>query len=1415
LTYIQSTTIDTSKKYSSITIGLSSPEMTLARSYGEVLKPETINYRSYKPEKDGLFCEKIFGPVKDYECHCGKYKGIRYRGIICDRCGVEVTRKKVRRERMGHITLAVPVVHIWYLRSIPSKLSYLAGKSTKDLERVIYYEMFMVIEPGESGIEKFELIEEDEYLELEQQFGYMAVSEEDRDNENYFHATMGGDAMKELLSRLNVIELKRELIDIVKTSKSKQKRADALKRLKVVQSFVPDPTKKKLNKPEWMIVSILPVIPPELRPLVPLEGGRFAASDLNDLYRRIIIRNNRLKQLMEINAPDVILRNEKRMLQEAVDALFDNNRRKTAIRSGSRRPLKSLSDMLRGKTGRFRQNLLGKRVDYSGRSVIVVGPSLKLSECGMPKNMALELFKPHMIHELMARGYTQTPRSAKLMVENREPVVYKVLEYVVRDHPVLLNRAPTLHRLGIQAFQPVLVDGKAIQLHPLVCSAFNADFDGDQMAVHLPLSLEAQMEARMLMLASHNILHPANGQPIAVPSQDMVLGCYYLTLPKEGDKGEGKLFGSIEEGLLAYENKAVGLHAIVNVRHNGKWIKNTTVGRIIFNSILPEGVEFVNDLINKKKLTQVVSNTYFIAGNFQTVIFLDQLKDLGFSMATVSGASIAISDVLIPDAKDVILESAQKEVDEIKNKYDRHILTDGERYNKVIDIWTHATNRVAASMMDSIREDRHGFNPVYMMADSGARGSQDQIKQLAGMRGLMAKPQKSMKGGVGEIIESPITSNFKEGLSVFEYFISTHGARKGLADTALKTADAGYLTRRLVDVAQDVVVYITDCDTINGILIADLKEGEELIESLSDRILGRTVVDDFIMKGEVVVKAGSVIEDDEAEMIGDSGVENIRIRSILTCEAKRGCCAKCYGWDLSTHQLVDIGTAVGIRAAQSIGEPGTQLTLRTFHIGGTATRIIEKSEMTTKRPGTVKFSDNYDFADTIDESGTKVRRCMVRHAKLFIINKEGQENASFNVPYGSNVFVSDGDEIAAKTTLIQWDPYTDIILARETGLVSLNDFIEGETYAVESVEGGKKQMVVVEARDRKLSPHIEIIDKEGKILAGGTILPVKATLVVTNKQKVARGQTLVKIPKEIGKTRDITGGLPRVAELFEARKPSNPAVMTEINGTVSFGDTKRGVRKIHVMGVDGEERKYSIPYGKHVIVHDGDYINAGTNLCEGAISPEDILHVLGPAAVRDYLVNEIQEVYRLQGVKINDKHIEVIVGQMMLKVSVKDTGDTRFLEEDRIAKRDFFIENNRLSKMIIVNEVGDSDLEEDSMIDRTEFLEINKDLKADGKELATYRKPKPATFEPILMGITRASLNTESFISAASFQETTRVLTDASTAGKTDYLQGLKENVAVGRLIPAGTGTPGIRDILVGAHDTDEDSLSELGDAVA
>jgi len=917
------------------------------------------------------------------------------------------------------------------------------------------------------------------------------------------------------------------------------------------------------------------------------------------------------------------------------------------------------------------------------------------------------------------------------------------------------------------------------------------------------------------MLASHNILHPANGEPIAVPSQDMVLGCYYLTRPKAGVQGEGKIFGSIEEVLLAYENKAVDLHANVHLKHNNTWHKNTTVGRVIFNSILPDEIGFINEIINKKRLTKAVNEVYMIAGNAKTVIFLDKLKDLGFAMATKSGVSIAISDILIPDKKDEILLEASNEVDSVKKKFDRHVLTDGERYNKVIDIWTHATNKVASSMMDGLKDDRSGFNPVYMMVDSGARGGQDQIKQLAGMRGLMAKPQKSMKGGVGEIIESPITSNFKEGLSVFEYFISTHGARKGLADTALKTADAGYLTRRLVDVAQDMVTYIEDCGTISGIVISDLKEGEEIIEPLADRILGRTILDDFIVKGEVVVKSGSVISEKMAELIGDSGVENIRIRSVLTCESKRGVCSKCYGWDLSTHKLVDIGTSVGIRAAQSIGEPGTQLTLRTFHIGGTATRIIEQSDMRSKRPGTVRFSENYDYADTIDEGGTKVRRCMARHSKIHIMDKNNEETAQFNAPYGANMFVSDGDEIKADQVLVQWDPYTDIILARETGTVVLKDFIEGETYAVEAVEGGKKQMVVIEARDRKLSPHIEIVGKNGKIMAGGTILPVNATLVVSDNQKVQRGQTLVKIQKDVGKTRDITGGLPRVAELFESRKPANPAVMSEINGIVSFGETRRGVRKIHVMGADGEERIYSIPYGKHVIVHEGDFINAGTSLCEGSISPDDILRVLGPGSVREYLVNEIQEVYRLQGVKINDKHIEVIVNQMMQKVSIKDPGDTWFLQEDRVNKREFFNENERISQMVFVNESGDSDLEPDSMIERSEFNEINKELKAEGRVTATYRKPRPATFEPILMGITQASLNTESFISAASFQETTRVLTDASTAGKTDYLQGLKENVAVGRLIPAGTGTPGIKNMLVGVIEESDELLLEMEDAVA
>ena len=1398
MTFIQTNKLDTTKGFSSITIGLASPEGTLQRSYGEILKPETINYRSYKPEKDGLFCEKIFGPVKDYECHCGKYKGIRYRGIICDRCGVEVTRKKVRRERMGHITLAVPVVHIWYLRSIPSKLSYLAGISTKHLEKVVYYESFLVIEPGKSGKEQFEMIDEFEYIELERLHGFDAVSEEERDNEDYFYATMGGEALKEMLSRMNLVELRRELEDVLKNSKSKQKREEALKRLKVVKSFLVDlSTVKRINKPEWMVVSILPVIPPELRPLVPLDGGRFAASDLNDLYRRIIIRNNRLKQLMEIKAPDVILRNEKRMLQESVDALFDNSRRKTAIRSGTRRPLKSISDMIRGKTGRFRQNLLGKRVDYSGRSVIVVGPELQLHECGLPKNMALELFKPHMINELMARGYTQTPRSAKLMIEDKDPIVYKVLEYVVKDHPVMLNRAPTLHRLGIQAFQPVLVDGKALRIHPLVCSAFNADFDGDQMAVHVPLSLAAQMECRILMLSSHNILHPANGKPLALPSQDMVLGTYYLTCMRKDSKGEGKSFGSFDEVILAYENKSVDVNATINVRHNGDWYKGTTAGRVIINAILPEEMDYIDDVIDKKRLSKLVNETYLIAGNQKTVEFLDKLKNLGFEASTRAGLSIAVSDILIPDSKDEIINIAQKEVDAIQDKFKRHVLTDGERYNKVIDIWTHATNSVAASMMDGLKSNDQGFNPVYMMADSGARGSQDQIKQLAGMRGLMAKPKKSMTGGKGEIIESPITSNFKEGLSVQEYFISTHGARKGLADTALKTADAGYLTRRLVDVSQDVVISETDCGTINGILADDLKEGEDIIEPLSERVLGRTVLEDFIEDGKTKIKSGTMIRDDEAIIVADSNIESLRIRSVLTCESLRGVCAKCYGWNPSNHKLVDLGTAVGIQAAQSIGEPGTQLTLRTFHIGGTATRIIEQSEMKTKRAGKVKYSENLEVAEAKDEAGILVTRCMVRHAKLAVHNNEGKTAAEYNVPYGANLNVGDGDKVDAGASLFQWDPYTDVILARQTGIVELKDFIENETYQVESVEGGKKQMVIVESKDRNLSPHVEIVDKDGAIIAGGTILPVTANLVVRKGDKVKRGQTLVKIPRAIGKTRDITGGLPRVTELFEARKPTDPAVVSEIDGHVKFGETKRGIRKIIVTGVDSVAKTYSIPYGKHVVVHEGDKITAGTSLCEGSISPADILKILGPNKVREYLVNEIQEVYRLQGVKIDDKHIEVIVRQMMQKVSIDDVGDSHFLPQDRINRAEFFETNEKLASMVVITNSGDSELEVDTLVSKNDYTEINKTLKEEGKKPAKSTKARPATFNPLLMGITQASLNTESFISAASFQETTRVLTDASTSGKTDYLRGLKENVAVGRLIPAGSGSPHLKNIFI------------------
>ena len=1388
------------KANNSISLKLASPEKILEGSFGEVLKPETINYRSYKPEKDGLFCEKIFGPVKDFECHCGKYKGIRYRGIICDRCGVEVTTKKVRRNRMGHITLAVPVVHIWFLKSIPSKLSYILGKSAKQLESVIYYENYLVINPGKSDFKRFDLIDEEEYLKLETEFGYEASSQEEKEEESYFYAAMGGEAIKDGLAEMDLLELKKELELISTTTNSKQKKEDALKRLKVVKDFARD----RNNKPEWMIVSILPVMPPELRPLVPLEGGRFAASDLNDLYRRIIIRNNRLKQLMDIQAPEVILRNEKRMLQESVDALFDNTKRKTAIRSGSKRPLKSISDMLRGKQGRFRQNLLGKRVDYSGRSVIVVGPELKMTECGIPKNMALELFKPHLIRELIRRDLAATPRSAKLMIENKESFVYEILETVVRDHPVLLNRAPTLHRLGIIAFQPILIDGKAIRVHPLVCSAFNADFDGDQMAVHVPLSVPAQLEARVLMMASQNVLHPASGKPITLPSQDMILGCYYLTRERTGQKGEGKMFGSIDEVKMAYDNDKVGLHAIVNVRHNGEWHKNTTAGRAIFNSIVPDELGYYDEMISKKRLSFIIGESFVKAGNDKTVRLLDDLKEIGFKTATKSGISISISDIIIPDEKHDIINGAEKEVEKIQGRFNRHILTEGERYNKVIDVWTKATSDIAGEMMKGLKSDEQGFNSVYMMADSGARGSGDQIKQLAGMRGLMAKPRKSMIGG-GEIIESPIQSNFKEGLSIMEYFISTHGARKGLADTALKTADAGYLTRRLVDVAQDVVISEYDCKTINGITVADLKEGEEVVESLSERILGRTSSEKIIVDGKTIVKAGEVFDEAKADMVVHNNFTTVKIKSILTCESRRGVCAKCYGWDLTRRELVTTGTAVGIIAAQSIGEPGTQLTLRTFHIGGTSTRIVEESDMKSRFGGVAKFNEDYQSAKTIDEDGEEVTRCLTRNSKLHILDKKDNILEEYNVPYGANVNIENGAKIKKGETIFSWDPYTDLILARQSGVIKMKDFIEGDTYQEEAVDGGKKQKVVTESKDRRLSPQIEIYSKDGDILSGGTILPVKATLVVNDGQDVTQGQTLVKIQKDVGKSRDITGGLPRVAELFEARKPANPAVVSEINGTVEFGDIKRGVRKVSVIPSNGKSVVYKIPYGKHVVVHEGDFITAGTALCEGAISPSDILTILGPNAVREYLVNEIQEVYRLQGVGINDKHIEVIVNQMMKKVIINDPGDTSYLPGERLDKSTLFNDNDYMKGMVVIDESGDSNLEVGIMISHNEVKELNKEFKTQSKNLIKFHKARSATFEPILMGITQSSLNTTSFISAASFQETTRVLTDAATASKTDHLLGLKENVALGRLIPAGTGFPALQSIQLEQENQEED----------
>ncbi len=1384
-------------EFESITIHLSSPETILTRSHGEVLKPETINYRSYKPEKDGLFCEKIFGPVKDWECHCGKYKRIRYKGIICDRCGVEVARKKVRRERMGHITLAVPVVHIWFLKSIPSKLYYLLDIPTKNLEEIVYYEKYVVLNQGKSDLKYKTVITEEEYFENMQAYGPKTELFDEEEAKNYFIAKTGGEAIRELLQKVDIEGLVHSLKEELKIKKSPTQKAEILKRLKVVMAFL-NQEGKPINKPEWMVVTVLPVIPPDLRPLVPLEGGRFAASDLNDLYRRVIIRNNRLKQLIEIKAPDVILRNEKRMLQEAVDSLFDNSRRRTEVRSGTRRPLKSLSDMLRGKEGRFRQNLLGKRVDYSGRSVIVVGPDLRLNECGLPKDMAIELFKPHIIHALLRRRLAKTPKAAKTMVERKDAEVYRVLEYVVKDYPVLLNRAPTLHRLGIQAFQPKLIEGKAIQIHPLVCAAFNADFDGDQMAVHIPLTFEAQIECRLLALSSHNILHPAHGHPIAIPSQDMVLGVYYITRQKEGARGAGLVFSSPEEAIYAYEIGEVDLHAKVKIRIDGKIIE-TTVGRALFNSLLPPGMGYYNELISKRSLEKIVGIVFQEAGNYETVKFLDNLKNIGFKYATRSGVSISISDVLIPEEKEKILQESFERVEDIQRKFRKGILTEGERYNKVIDNWTHTTNRLSEVMLEHMATDRQGFNPVYMMADSGARGSGEQIKQLAGMRGLMAKPQKSMTGQVGEIIETPITSNFKEGLTVHEYFISTHGARKGLADTALKTADAGYLTRRLVDVAHDVVISEEDCQTINGIEVTALKKEENIIESLADRIIGRVAQEDIYnpeSEDEILVEVGEEITEKTALKIQSAGIERVRIRSVLTCESLRGVCAKCYGRNLANGKLIKVGEAVGIMAAQSIGEPGTQLTLRTFHYGGTAARIVEESETVAKTKGYVQFSSNY-VAEKYKDSDYSV--VLSHNSVLNMVDDNNRITSTYNIPYGAHVFVNEGQLVKAGHTLFRWDVYMDQILALYSGKVRFVDLIENVTYNIEYDESGHQTMTVIESKDRSLQPRIDIVAQENgkEVVYPGYILPVRAMLVVRDGDEVVKGDILAKKPKEIGKTSDITGGLPRVAELFEARRPKDPAVISEIDGKVTFGKTEKGVREIIVTGIDGTTKKYKIPYGRYVLVNQGDEVRAGERLCEGPVAPQDILAVQDPRKVQEYLVNEIQEVYRLQGVRINDKHIEVIVRQMMQKVRIEDPGDTNLLEKDRVNRHELIEENNRIKDYVVIVNAGDSDWDEGDVVSKKEFAKFNRLLKEEGKNPAKARPAHPAQFTEMLLGITRASLNTESFISAASFQETTRVLTDAAVAGKTDYLRGLKENVIMGRLIPAGTGLRKYKDISV------------------
>ena len=1382
------------KNFSKITITLASSDLILSRSHGEVTKPETVNYRSFRPEKDGLFCEKIFGPVRDWECHCGKYKRIRYKGIICDRCGVEVTQKSVRRERMGHISLAVPIIHIWYFRSTPSKIGNILGLSNKDLEKVIYYESYVVIQPGPTGLQKMNLLSEEQYYDVLASLPEKNQYLEDND-EKKFIAKIGGEAIKDLLRRVDIEPLAVALRVEVKTEPSFQRKQELLKRLAVIEAFR-EREERPLNKPEWMVLDVVPVIPPELRPLVPLEGGRFATSDLNDLYRRVIIRNNRLKRLIEIKAPEVILRNEKRMLQEAVDSLFDNSRKANAVRSDNNRALKSLSDMLKGKQGRFRQNLLGKRVDYSGRSVIVVGPELKLHECGLPKDMAVELFKPFIIRKLIERGLVKTVKSAKKMVDKKGQEVWEILENIIDGHPVLLNRAPTLHRLGIQAFQPVLVEGKAIQIHPMVCTAFNADFDGDQMAVHIPLSYDSQLEARILMLSSHNILSPSSGLPIVHPTQDQVLGCYYLTKSKTNDLGEGKIFSSPDEVIIAHNSGKLGLHARIKVRIHGEKIETTT-GRVIFNLIVPKELGFINELLNKKRLVQIVQVAFRICGNLRTAEFLDNLKDIGFRYATESGLSVSVGDVIIPKEKDEVIAKALKDVDNVQNQYYRGFITNGERYNKVIDIWTRTTNKVAERLFDAMQHDRDGFNSLYMMIDSGARGSKEQVRQLAGMRGLMAKPQKSMSGATGELIENPIIANFREGLSILEYFISTHGARKGLADTALKTADAGYLTRRLVDVAQDAIVSLEDCGTIRGVLTGALKEGEDVKEPLAERILGRVAVHNVVdpLTKNVLVKAAEVIDEKKATAIADTSIEAVEIRSVLACEAKRGICAKCYGRNLTTSKLVEPGEPVGIIAAQSIGEPGTQLTLRTFHTGGTASLIATQSQIISKFDGKVKY-DGVKFLMQSDSDAKLI--VLGRSGVLNIVDSDNRILTKYDIPYGATLLIPDGTQVKRGEIIYEWDPYNAVIISEHTGIVKYQDLKENSTYREEPDEQtGHIQKVVIDTRDRTLSPSLIIQDESGKIF-GSYIIPTRSHLSVNDGETVQAGTVLVKIPRDSGKTRDITGGLPRVTELFEARRPADPAIVSEIDGVVKFGPQKRGSREIIVKSHDGlDERHYLVPLGKHVLVQDNDVIRAGERLSDGAIDPHDILRIKGVGAVQQYLVNEIQEVYRMQGVKINDKHVEVIVRQMMQKVRIIDPGDTLFLEENYVDIQSVNEQNGLLKDQVIVTSKGDSKLKNGQIISKKKIREVNTELRKKSKKIVEYHDAEPATAEPILLGITQASLSTESFISAASFQETTKVLTDAAIEGKVDYLLGLKENVIMGHLIPAGTGLKKFKNVIV------------------